>query len=86
VVGEAKEAMHEAKAAFLKSYHEDLPKIEDKVKSLKEEAAPKAKEKLEAFKKKLEELKEAAPDKWESLKEGVRKKYEELKKSVETEQ
>jgi hypothetical protein len=70
------------KHAFTKGIEEDLPKLEEKMKSLSGASATKAKEAYAALKTKLAECKEAAPEKWESLKEGVAKDYEALKKLV----
>jgi hypothetical protein len=78
----AKEAGEAAKTAVLKGIEDGLPKIEEKIKGLSGDAATKAKEKFEAFKKHLEEFKAAAPDKWESLKESLHKEFEDLKKLV----
>ena len=65
-----------------KQIQEGLPKIEEKIKGLSGEAATKAKEKFEQFKKLLEDFKAAAPDKWESLKDALMEKYHELMKLV----
>jgi hypothetical protein len=78
----AKEAAESAKTAILKGIEDGLPKIEEKIKGLNGDAASKAKEKFEAFKKLLEEFKSAAPDKWESLKSNLVKEFEDLKKLV----
>ena len=78
----AREAGEAAKAAVLKGIEDGLPKIEEKIKGLSGDAATKAKETFEAFKKHLEEFKSAAPDKWESLKANLLKEFEDLKKLV----
>jgi hypothetical protein len=78
----AKEAAESAKTAILKGIEDGLPKIEEKIKGLSGDAASKAKEKFEAFKKLLEEFKSAAPDKWELLKSNLVKEFEDLKKLV----
>ena len=78
----AKEATDLAKDKILKPIHEALPKIEDKIKGLREESAIKAKEKLEELKVLLEKFKSAAPDKWEALKDGLMKAFNDLKKLV----
>jgi hypothetical protein len=79
---EAGEVMDKAKVAIIKPIEDALPKLEEKMKGLSGDAATKAKEKFEAFKKMLEEFKTAAPDKWQSLKEGLMKAFEDLKKMI----
>jgi hypothetical protein len=78
----AKEATEAARVAVLKPIEDALPKIEEKIKGLKEESATKAKAKLEEFTKLLKQFKAAAPEKWEALKDGLMKAFEELKKLV----
>jgi hypothetical protein len=78
----AKEAAESAKNAILKGIEDGLPKVEEKIKGLSGDAATKAKEKFEAFKKLLGEFKSAAPDKWEALKSNLVKEFDDLKKLV----
>jgi hypothetical protein len=51
----AKEAAESAKTAIFKGIEDGLAKIEEKIKGLSGDAASKAKEKFEAFKKLLED-------------------------------
>jgi hypothetical protein len=81
-VASAKEAAESAKTAVLKSIEDGLPKVEEKIKGLSGDAATKAKEQFEAFKKHLGEFKSSAPDKWESLKSNLVKEFDDLKKLV----
>src|SRR5262245_49537285 len=83
VTASAEEAGAAAKARILKGIEDGLPKVEERIKGLSGDAATKAKEKFEAFKKRLEEFKSAAPDKWGSLKADLLKEFEDLKKTVE---
>ncbi|HEY2786546.1 MAG TPA: hypothetical protein VGJ05_16390 [Fimbriiglobus sp.] len=76
----AKEAAAKTKEAVIKPMVDMYPKIEEKIKGMKGDAAKTASEKFEAFKKMVDDFKTS--DKWESMKDGLMTKFAELKKAV----
>ncbi len=75
-------AAKETKAAFVKPFTDELPKIEEKIKTLTGITATSAKEKFDAVKKLLDEYNAAPADKLKDLGEKLKTAFEDLKKTA----